>query len=170
MDLKSLRLPKLVESDPAGASLLDRLIERARPIRADSETLVPVLRFEGIEDTLRTVHHAGRVVRGLETAEKTLAAEEHGLRLADEKYGKERRGRVSRLLLLASDGSESFYDQVEKLLDRHAPRVLAIRLDVDGAHLGLPLLGPGHTTRLLMIQHKEAVAAVLLRFAETHDP
>ncbi len=115
---------------------------------------------------MQSAHRARRVVRGLETAERTLAAEEHGLRLVDQRSGVKRGGRVSRLLLLADDGSDGFYRQVENLLRRHGPRVLAIRMDVDAAGLGAPLFGAGRTTRLLMIQHKEAVAVVLFCFAE----
>jgi hypothetical protein len=167
MNIESLRLPKLVESDPRGAVLHQRLVEHARPIRDGSEISVAVARFDGIESAVLRAHRAGRVVRGLETAEQALAAEERGLRLADESSGVKRGGRVSRLLLLANDGSDGFYRQAENLLKRHAPRVLAIRLDVDATSLGAPLFGAGRTTRLLMIQHKEAVAAVLLAIEES---
>ena len=166
MSIQSLRLPRLVESDPRGPALLQSLIERAQPIRAGSEISVPVVRLEGIESVLFYAHRAGRVVRGLETAERTLAAEERGLRMADEKSGAPRGGRVSRLLLLAGDGSDGFYRQVENLLKRHGPRVLAIRLDVDATGLGEPIFGAGHSARLLMIQHKEAVASMLLGLAD----
>ncbi len=166
MSIQSLRLPKLIESDPRGADLLQSLIEHAQPIRAGSEISVSVARFDGIESVLKSAHRAGRVVRGLETTERTLAAEERGLNLVDRNSGMKRGGRVSRLLLLANDGSDGFYRQIENLLRRHAPRVLAIRMDVDAAGLGAPLFGTGRTTRLLMIQHKEAVVAVLFGLAE----
>lgn len=166
MNIESLRLPKLVVSDPRGAALHQSLVEHARPVRAGSEISVAVAQFDGLESVLLSAHRAGRVVRGLETTERALAAEEHGLRLADESNGVKRRGRVSRLVLLADDGSDGFYRRVENLLRRHVPRVLGIRLDVDATSLGAPLFGAGRTTRLLMIQHKEAVAAVLFAIAE----
>jgi hypothetical protein len=166
VSLQSLRLPKLVEADPRGEALLQSLIEHAKPIRADSEISVSVAHFDGIERVLQSVHREGRVVRGLETAKRTLAAEAHGLNLADQSSGVKRGVRVSRLLLLANDGSDGFYRHVETLLRRHGHRVLAIRLDVDAAALGAPLFGAGRLTRLLMIQHKEAVARVLFSFAE----
>jgi hypothetical protein len=68
-------------------------------------------------------------------------------------------------LVLADDGVERFYRHVETLLRRHGPRVLAVRLDVDAGALGELVLGPGHLIRLLMIEHKEAVCAVLLAMA-----
>lgn len=159
-------LPKLVESDPRGAALRQRLIDHAQPIRPGSNVSVPVAQFAGLESVLQSAHRAGRVVRGLETAARALAAEDRGLRMVDQRSGVPRGGRVSRLLLLASDGTGGFYRQVENLLGRHAPRVLAIRLDVDAAGLGAPLFGVGRTTRLLMIQHKEAVAEVLFAVGE----
>jgi hypothetical protein len=158
-----------VESDPRGTALLQSLIAYAQPICNDSEISVSVAQFDGLESALQSAHVAGRVVRGLESAERALAVEERGLHLVDQKSGVKRGERVSRLLLLANDGSNGFYRNVEKLLRRHAPRVLAIRLDVDAAGLGTPLFGVGSTSRLLMIQHKEAVAAVLFSFAEQFE-
>jgi hypothetical protein len=166
VSIQSLRLPKLVESDPRGTTLLQSLVEHAQPIRAGSEIFVSLAQFDGLKSSLLSAHRADRVVRGLETAERTLAGEERGMRLADQSSGVKRGDRVSRLLLLSDDGSDRFYRQIENLLRRHGPRVLAIRLDVDAAGLGAPLFGAGRATRLLMIKHKEAVAAVLFGLAE----
>jgi hypothetical protein len=164
--LQSLRLPKLVESDPRGVNLLQRLTAHTRPVRAGSTAFIIVARYGGLEEIVKSAYRAGRVVRGLETAERTLAAEARGMSLVDRSSGVKRGSRVSRLLLLANDGSDGFFRQVENLLKRHVPRVLAVRLDVDAAGLGGPLFGAGRTTRLLMIQHKEAVAELLLGLAE----
>jgi hypothetical protein len=156
----------MVESDPRGAALQQHLIEHSQPVREGSGVTVVAARIEGLETTLRRALRTGRLVRGLESAEQKLATEERGLRLVDQSSGVTRGGRVSRLLLLANDGSDGFYRQVENLLRRHAPRVLAVRLDVDATGLGEPLYGAGSTARLLMIQHKKAVAEVLFRLAE----
>jgi len=166
LNLESLRLPKLVEADPRGSALLQRLIDHTQPIRTGSEISAPVAQLRGLKDILQSTHRARRVVRGLESTEQTLTTEERGLRLADQSTGVTRGGRVSRLILLANDGSDGFYRQVENLLKRHNPRVLAIGLDVDAATLGATLFGVGHPARLLMIQHKAAVAAVLFGVAE----
>ncbi|HPS93658.1 MAG TPA: hypothetical protein PK600_04270, partial [Deltaproteobacteria bacterium] len=128
------------------------------------EVPVAVLSPE-LEAALRNAYRAGRVVRGLENAEKRLALEERGLCLADRKSAVERGVRVSRLLMLADDGAERFYRNVESLLRRHGPRILAVRLDVDAATLGELLFGPGRLARLLMLEHKDAVTEVLLAMA-----
>ncbi|MFC1823750.1 hypothetical protein ACFL9T_13650 [Thermodesulfobacteriota bacterium] len=106
------------------------------------------------------------MVRGLEIAARRLANEDHGMGLADRHSGVPRGVRVSRLLVMADDGAERFYRQVEALLRRHGPRLLALRLDVDAEAFGGLIFGPGGRARLLMLDHKEAVSAFLLALAE----
>ena len=127
---------------------------------------VPVATLNSeLEMALRAAHNAGQVVRGLEKAERRLDLEERGLRLADGKSSMQRGERVSRLLVMSDDGAERFYRKVESLLRRHGPRVLAVRLEVDAATLGEMIFGQGRLARLLMLEHKEAVSAVLLAMA-----
>jgi hypothetical protein len=162
----ALRLPKSVEADPRAAQLLERLTTQTERLWSASDVLIPVAAMSPVLATaLQSAHSASRVVRGLESAETTLAAEERGLRIADRASGAPRGVRVSRLLLLSNDAAERFYRQVEALLRRHGPRVLAIRIAVDAESLGSQLFGPGRRARLLMIEHKDAVAAVLLSLA-----
>ena len=115
---------------------------------------------------LRNALSAGQTVRSLENAEHTLDAEERGLRLADRRSDMPRGVRISRLLLLADDGAERFYRQVERLLRRHGHRVLAVRLEVDADTLGELLFGPKHIVRLLMLDHKKAVCEALLSMVD----
>jgi hypothetical protein len=65
------------------------------------------------------------------------------------------------LLVLADDGTARFYRQVEKLLRRQGPWVLALRLNLNGETLGQMLFGPGRSVLLLLLDHKKAVSAVL---------
>ena len=162
----ALRLPKSVEADPRAPQLLDRLATHTEALWAESAVRIPVAPMsDALAAALQSAHSAGRVVRGLESAEQTLAAEERGLRIADRASGTPRGVRVSRLLLLSNDGAERFYRQVEALLRRHGPRVLAIRVGAGAEALGSLLFGPGRRARLLMLEHKDAVAAVLLALA-----
>jgi hypothetical protein len=117
------------------------------------------------ETALKSAYSAGRIIRGLEGAQRALANELHGLEQGDRKAGVGRGGRVSRLLVLAGDGSERFYRDVEALLHRHAPRILALRLSLDEVALGQLLFGRDQAARLLMVAHKDAVSAVLLALA-----
>ena len=104
-------------------------------------------------------------MRGFDQAERVLAAEEKGLAHVDRTHGIARGRRVSRLLVLADDGSDRFYREVEFLLQRHAPRVLALRISLDEHALGGVIFGPGQVARLVLVEHKDAVADVLLALA-----
>lgn len=161
--MKNLRLPRQLEDEPGAERLVSELEARAEPLwpggelRALRTALTP-----NLEAALRSAYSAGRIVRGLEQAERTLASEAQGQSRVDRKTGVERGGRVSRLLVLADDGSVRFYREVESLLLRHAPRVLAVRLTVDEASLGRLFFGPDKVAKLLLVSHKDAVSAVLL--------
>lgn len=160
------RLPRLIESDPRIPQVLCMLSANTRLLWKEGEIEVPVARLSPeLGTALRGAHYAGQVVQGLESAERRLLLEERGLRLADKKSSVQRGERVSRLLVMSDDGAERFYRKVESLLRRYGPRMLAVRLEVDAATLGELIFGKGRLARLLMLEHKEAVSAVLLAMA-----
>jgi len=162
-DLRALRLPKLVEADPRGKELLRGLTAHTLPLWPGGKTRVPTVAFNSaLLEALRIAQKAGQMVRSLEDAELKLAAEGRGLALVDQKSGVPRGERVSRLLVLADNGADRFYRAVETLLRQHGPRVLALRLDVKAETLGQMLFDPGQRVLLLLLDHKEAVSAMLL--------
>lgn len=169
-DLKDLSMPKLVEADPRAQKLFRGLISLSQPLRPVGDVCVPTVPFStALEKALQVAHRAGQLVRSLEDAETRLAAENRGLDLVDQRNGVSRGKRISRLLVLADDGTDRFYRQVEKLLRQHGPRVLALRLEVKAETLGQLLFGPGQRVLLLLLNHKAAVSATLLALVESLD-
>lgn len=161
--MEGLRLPRRVEEEPAAAQLAAELAARAQLLWAGARLRVPQAELgTTLADALTSAFSAGQIVRGLEEARRVLAAEDRGLAHVDRSSGTVRGQRISRLLVLADDGAERFYRSVESLLRRHAPRLLALRLCVDEGALGRLLFGPDQQARLLLVEHKDAVAAVLL--------
>jgi hypothetical protein len=160
------RLPKRIQDEPGAARLAEEIAARSEPLWERGEWGACRVAFTpGLKTALRGAFATGRIVRGLEGAEKLLAAERRGLERVDQSTGVDRGGRISRLLVLSDDGSDRFYRNVEFVLRRNAPRVLALRLDVGEDALGGLLFGPDQVARLLLIQHKDAVSAVLLALA-----
>ena len=158
-----MQLPKTVENEPRAKNLAHDLASYAQPLRKGGELLVPRAELTpALKAALTGAFLSGQIVRGLEEAQGALAAEERGLQNVDRKTGVARGQRVSRLLVLADDGAERFYRNVEGLVRRHAPRVLALRLSADERTLGNLLFGPDQVARLLLVEHKNAVSAVLL--------
>ena len=163
MQTTIIHLPRPVEEDPRGDKVLHLLSANTRPLWPGSAIALASVRLTpSLGDALKSAHNAGQLVRGLELAENRLAREQRGLSIADQKAGHSRGERVSRLLLLADDGAQRFYRNVESLLRRHSPRVLAVLLESDSATLGELLYGTGSLARLLLLEHKEAVSHVLL--------
>ena len=158
-----MHLPKTVENEPRAKNLASELESRAQPLWKGGELLVPRADLTpALESALSSALSSGQIVRGLEGAQSALAAEERGLQNVDRKTGVARGQRVSRLLVLADDGAERFYRNVEMLVRRHEPRVLALRLSADEGTVGNLLFGPEQVARLLLVEHKNAVSAVLL--------
>ena len=164
--MKLPRLPRTIEDEFGATNLASELVARARPLWAGGTLSVAQAEVTpALEAALASAFSAGQIVRGLEAAERVLSAEERGLKHVDRKTGVERGVRVSRLLVLAGDGAERFYHDVESLLHQHGPRVLALRLSVDESTLGRLLFGPDQVARLLLVEHKNAVSMVLRALA-----
>jgi hypothetical protein len=160
--LDGVRLPKAIEADSAGPALHATLRERAQRLWDGGELLTPTAAWSAaLAQALAQAERAGHLVRGLELAEKTLQREARGLSLADARSATERGARVSRLLLVGSDGTERFYRQVERLATKHAPRLLTIRVDAASDQLASVVPHAAGVVRALMLEHKDDVVRVL---------
>jgi hypothetical protein len=113
---------------------------------------------------------ARRLERGLEGAQAALAAEEAGLRAAVATRPVARGTRISRLLVVSGDGSPRFYREVEKLRTAHASRLEVLMLDCDEVVLGEAVFGRGRRARAVLLDHKEAVARLLVELDELLRP
>ena len=148
-----MRLPRQIEADAQVAAIRAALAVRVEPLWPGGVLHVPVLTpTPALVAALCAARAAGQLCRGLEAAEARRAGAAHG-------------ARVSRLLVCARDGAERFYRQVEHLLREHAPRVLCVVVDLDSVALGEALFGPGATAKLVMAEHKDAVAGILYALA-----
>lgn len=154
-------LPRRVESDPSADVVRSVLAANAGPLWTGGDVAVPrVIRTQELEVALLRARIDGRLRRGLEDAVAALDAQRQGLLPGQDV-------RVSRLLVCANDGSERFYRTVERAVRAHAPRVLGLVLDADGAALGRLLTGADATVRCVLIEHKDAVSDVLLSLASS---
>lgn len=161
--LSSLKLPKAIEAGPHAAALHAALSEQARPLWTGGALLVPTAPWSpAVASVVQSAHGEGSLVRGLELIEKTLEREARGLKLADARSETSRGSRVSRLVLLANDGTERFYRQAERLLAQQGPRVLAIRVDADSTRFASVVSEASGVVRALMLEHKELVASLLM--------
>lgn len=162
LPLEGMRLPKAIEADAAGPALHANLRQRAQKLWGGGTVLAPNAAWSGsLVAALAQAERAGHLVRGLEQAEKTLDREARGLSLVDARSATERGARVSRLLLVGKDGTERFYRQVERLAQKHEPRLLTIRVDAASDQLASVVPHAAGVVRALMLEHKDDVVRVL---------
>lgn len=167
MSDNKLLLPKQVEADPRYKKLLHALTNKREKLWSGSEVFIPVAEFSAeLKSALLAAKEGDRLSRGVEGIERSLGVEGRGLALADKKAEEKRVQRISRLLITSNDGAERFYRKVESILRQHGERVMAVRVKADSAQLGEAVYGPEKTVKLLLIEHKESVAAVLLSMAD----
>jgi hypothetical protein len=164
---EGVRLPKRVEADVRSAAVAAALAERMQPLWSGGDLRTPVVDLGNpLARALKSARSAGRVIRGLEGAERKLAAESRGLARVDRRTSVARGQRVSRLVLVAGDCAERMYRRVETLLRRNRGRVLVLKLQSGEHEIGSLLFGAESTAKLLMLDHKDAVADALLALAD----
>jgi hypothetical protein len=162
-----IRLPKALEKQPQADTILSVLTGALQKLWTKSSISAAHLSVaEPFICSLQMEHKRGKLVRGYEMAERQLESELRGQKMVDIKTSSVRKPRISRLLILANDCSERYLRKVEGLLRIHQDRVLGIVIDIDSHHLGELFFGHGKAVKLLLVEHKESVASVLLSLAK----
>ncbi len=137
------------------------LYARTQKIRAEGELVVPLLTVTAaLAQALRTAQRRGHLRIGLEAAEEKLAHERRGLLKMEREQGLQVGKRISRLILVADDGTDRFYRSVEWLAKDHASRMLVCRLAIPGAEIGRILFGEERNIKLLLVDHKDTVSLI----------
>lgn len=166
---RALKLPRAVEQDSRAARLITTLEDSAtQPSPAGGLSIHTFDCNPSVAAALRAASVTRSIVRGLEGAQQTLMSEARGLAQADVRSGSNRGARVSRVLLLASDGSKRFYRDVAPLMKYHSDRLLVIRLRLTGDELGTTTFGGSTTARALLLTQKDAVSNLLLALMDDY--
>jgi hypothetical protein len=167
VDIQQCKFPRAVEESPYAEALRELFrAAQARPGHGLPEIQLDAPVTAVLQRALRT----GRLKRGFETTLEVLANERHGLEHLRNKTGTDQKARVSRLILISSDASERLLREIAYTLQRNAPRVLALVLQADSAKLGSLLFGPDTNVKVLLLDHKETVAEMLIAAAQQNKP
>ena len=155
-------LPREIEANPDHETIRARLAAPDRLLWRGGHLMVPVFPLgPPLAAALAAAYGAGQLVVGFERVEEALEAETRGLALAARRRGSLPGARISRLLLLSDDGAERLYRHVEGLAVAHAPRVLVAVLAADAAVLGRATTARDAAVKVVLVQHKQAVAALM---------
>ena len=153
-------LPRALIAEGLATPLARRWVEAAASAVASAGTAIACWPLDrSLQNALFDARRARRLVRGLEGAADLLATEEAGLKRAGAAVAGGRR--ISRLLVVTTDGSERFYREVERLRSRFGARLEVIAVDADEQTLGTALFGRGTRARAVLVSHKAPVAGIL---------
>jgi len=156
------KLPREIEADPARAAIEAALARAARPLWAGGSLAVARVPLDpALEAALVAAMNAHRLERGLERVEQVLHAEQRGLDALQVRQGGPPVDRASRLLVVADDGTERFYRDVEKLLLRHADRLLGIGVEAPSSRLAKAVFGRDILVKAALVSDRSATSAVL---------
>ncbi len=161
--LPVLKLTRVVEADPRHAAIEALLKKDCRPLWEKSFYKVPHIPFlPALESCLRDVHSRKKLERGVEQIERLLSKEQKGLAALKEKQGTEPFNRISRLFIVANDGSERFYRACEKVLLQNSDRLLLLHVDASSDRLAQCILGVSDKPlKALLVSDRDAVSGVL---------
>jgi len=161
MHSEKINLPRKHQSPQEEEALRTALYTRTQKIRTEGDLVVPVLTVNSaLAQALITAERRGHLRIGLEAAEEKLVREQRGLLKMEKEQGLWVGPRISRLILVANDGTERFYRGVEWLAKDHKSRLLVCRLDIPGSEIGRILFGEERNIKLLLIDHKDTVSLV----------
>ncbi len=157
-------LPREFLAGGRGDELAQDWSARASRTQASGGPWLPFYAFTpAVSEALFEARRARRLVRGLEGAEEALDRQQRGLeRSIDTRPGRGGESRrISRLLIVAEDGSPRFFRSVDRLRRRHTQRLELLCVEADAEALGRAVFGAGRSARALLLDHKGAVTRLL---------
>ena len=162
--------PRAIEDDPRKSALEALLQSDCRPLWQNGKLRVSHVGIRSsFKAMLLTLNGRQQVDRGLEQISAILKNEAKGLEAARQMQKGAKSFRISRLLLMADDGSERFYRNCERLLMEHSDRLIGLRIeagaqsagDAAGPRLIDKLYGSDATAKALLLSHRDAVSQAL---------
>ena len=154
-------LPRKLQSSENEEAIRTALSSHTEKLREEGNLVVPLLSVNSaLAGALQTAERRGHLRIGLEAAEGKLSRERQGLLKMQQEQGLVVGKRISRLILVADDGTDRFYRSVEWLAKDHQSRLLVCRLNVPGMEIGRILFGEERNIKLLLIDHKDTVSLI----------
>lgn len=166
-----LKLPKGILTHPNAPQIEGAFRLNLRLLFSKGRLEVPQWPFnEAMRSALQTAYSSKHLIQGLESIEQHLDAELKGLKALQSQPGQDQKQRLSRLLLLSSDGSERFYHSAESMLFRHGDRTMGCVIDATADQLGLGFTKKSNPTKALLIDERKALEVFLIEMSRASSP
>ena len=168
MNLSDIKLPRELEAEGTAETIRRILMARTVQFWPGGTLSVPVIAMnDTLKKLLQITNLNSKIQCGLEAITGKLAKESRGIEHLREAKGLPEGIRVSRLLLVSSDGAERFYRHIEHLIQQHSPRLLCCMTDMDGSALGSAVTGKEKQIKVIMAERKKTVSAILRTLLES---
>jgi hypothetical protein len=162
-----LKLPKTLLEHPRREAIEAFFSASVAPLFPEARSRVTLRPFDQpLREALKAAFGMRHLIQGLELIETVLDREEKGLALVRQKTGQPESQRLSRLVILAADGTPRFYRDADRLLERHKSRVWGVKVDATGEELGRGATPKGGSAKALMIDDKDALVLALARLVD----
>jgi len=156
------KLPKGLKDHPLEAKIEDWFRTSQRPLRTGSFATAAVLPWTpSVEAATFAAQSAGHLLQGLELIKRVMDKESEGLLKAARKSGEAAPERLSRLMILACDGSDRFYRGADSVLRANQGRLAGCLVDVDSARLGDLFSKKKQPLKALLISDRKALETFL---------
>jgi hypothetical protein len=168
LSLPVLKLPRAVEGDPRHSAIEALLQADRQPLWEKSTvTIAHIPLGKGLQSYLKALFHRKQLERGLENIDTLLTREKKGISALHEKLGTPASLRISRVLLIAQDGSQRFYRACEKLLLHNSERLIILQINEPSSRLSEIFLGTlEKPLKALLVSDRDAVSGVLFSLLE----
>lgn len=164
MTTSVLKLPKGLKDHPLEAKISTWFAQNQGPIRPGGTATVAALGWTpAVQTGLAAVLVNEHLLQGLDLIERAMRKELNGLKAVAQKSNNPMPERMSRLLLLASDGSERFYRQAESILLEHRGRMTACILTADSVVLGAAVSKKNLPVKGLLITDRKSLEGFLIQ-------
>ncbi len=158
------KLPKGLNDHPLAGSIETWFRQNQGELRPGGELTVAALQWSPqLETAIFAVQHAEHLLQGLELIKRAMDKETHGLKSISNKTGVPVPERLSRLLLLSSDGSDRFYRQAESVLLANQDRMTGCIISADSEILGGLFSKKKLPLKALLINDRKALETFLLQ-------
>jgi len=162
MNLSDIRFPRKLESNNIAETIRQALMARTVKLWPGGSLDVSIITMsDPLKKVLQKARLKGQIRFGFEAIVDKLESERKGIANVRNRHATPYGDRVSRLLLFSNNGAERLYRHLEQLLLANAPRLLGCLLDIDGIALGNMITGKDRQIKVVMAEHKEAVADIL---------
>ncbi len=157
-----LKLPKGTLKNPRCADIEALFTKSQRLLRPQGLSQASFWKLDrALTKALKSSTLQLNLLQGLEQIDSFLAKEAKGLQLVQKKSNQAEVHRLSRLLLLANDGSERFYHDVDSLLQIHKSRIWAVVIAAPSDVLGSLTTARGSPVKAMLISDRKALELFL---------